>query len=62
MENIFDNLYNESCRNKKFNKLMENIISENNILLEFRNIKKNKGSTTVGTDNIDISYFKEMET
>jgi len=62
MENIFDNLYNESCRNRKFNKLMENIISENNILLAFRNIKKNKGSTTVGTDNIDISYFKEMET
>lgn len=62
MENIFDNLYNESCENKKFAKLMQAIISENNILLAFRNIKKNKGSTTVGTDNLDISYFKEMET
>jgi group II intron reverse transcriptase/maturase len=41
---------------------MQYINSKNNILLAYRNIKKNKGSTTVGTDNLDISYFKEMET
>ncbi|WP_017826826.1 group II intron reverse transcriptase/maturase [Clostridium botulinum] len=62
MQNIFDNLYNESCNNKKFTKLMPYITSKNNILLAYRNIKKNKGSTTVGTDNLDINYFKDMKT
>jgi len=62
MQNIFDKLYNQSCDNKKFTKLMQYINSKNNILLAYRNIKKNKGSTTVGTDSLDISYFKEMET
>ena len=62
MQNQFDNLYNQSCNNKKFTKLMQYITSENNILLAYRNIKKNKGSTTVGTDNLDISYFNKMET
>ena len=62
MQNIFDNLYKQSCNNKKFTNLMQYITSKNNILLAYRNIKKNKGSTTVGTDNLDISYFKEMET
>jgi len=62
MQDIFDKLYNQSCSNKKFRNLMQYITSENNILLAYRNIKKNKGSATVGTDNIDISYFKDMET
>lgn len=62
MQNIFDNLYSKSCNNKKFTDLMQYIKSKNNILLSYRNIKKNKGSTTVGTDNLNISYFKEMET
>jgi RNA-directed DNA polymerase len=62
MQSIFDNLYKQSCNKVKFTDLMQFIISKNNILLAYRNIKKNKGSTTVGTDNLDISYFKEMET
>ncbi|NFG61416.1 group II intron reverse transcriptase/maturase [Clostridium sp. CMCC3677] len=62
MQSIFDNLYNQSSSNKKFTKLMQYISSKNNILLAYRNIKKNKGSTTVGTDNLDISYFKVMNT
>lgn len=60
MQNTFDNLYKESCKNKKFTDLMKYITSENNILLAYRNIKKNKGSTTVGTDKLDISFFKNM--
>ncbi|WP_267488028.1 reverse transcriptase domain-containing protein, partial [Streptomyces sp. DH12] len=47
---------------KKFRNLIHHIASKTNILLAYRNIKNNKGSTTVGTDNIDISYFKDMET
>ncbi|PRR82642.1 group II intron reverse transcriptase/maturase [Clostridium vincentii] len=62
MQSIFDNLYNQSSNNKKLNKLVEYITSKNNILLAYRNIKKNKGSTTSGTDNLDISFFKDMET
>ena len=62
MQDIFDKLYNQSSSNKKFRNLMQDITSENNILLAYRNIKRNKGSATVGTDNIDISYFKDMET
>ena len=61
MQNEFDNLYNQSCNNKRFTNLMQYIKSKNNILLAYRNIKKNKGSTTVGTDNLDISYVKDME-
>ena len=39
---------------------MQSIVSEQNILLAYRNIKKNKGSTTVGTDNLDIKFFEKM--
>jgi group II intron reverse transcriptase/maturase len=62
MQSVFDKLYKQSCDDKKFTKLMQYITSPNNILLAYRNIKKNKGSTTVGTDNIDINHFKDMET
>ena len=62
MQSIFDKLYDHSCNNKKSTKLMQYITSKNNILLAYRNIKKNKGSTTVGTDNLDIKFFKDMET
>lgn len=61
MQNIFDNLYEKSCRNYKFNNLMQYISNKENILLAYRNIKKNKGSTTVGTDNLDISYYKTWD-
>lgn len=61
MQNVFDRLYERSCKNFKFRNLMQYIFNENNILLAFRNIKKNKGSTTAGTDNVDISYYMKME-
>ncbi|WP_425595297.1 group II intron reverse transcriptase/maturase [Priestia flexa] len=61
MQDVFDRLYERSCKNFKFRNLMQYIFNENNILLAFRNIKKNKGSTTAGTDNVDISYYMKME-
>ena len=61
MQNIFDNLYDKSCKNYKFNNLMQYISCEENILLAYRNIKKNKGSATVGTDKLDITYYKEWD-
>jgi len=40
MQSTFDNLYEQSCSNYKFRNLMHYIISENNILLAYRNICK----------------------
>lgn len=61
IQDTFDNLYSQSCNNYKFTDLMQFITSEQNILLAYRNIKKNKGSTTVGTDNLNIEFFEKME-
>lgn len=60
MQNIFDEIYLKAKSKYKFVNLMDYISNENNILLAYRNIKTNKGSTTVGTDNKDIKYFKNM--
>lgn len=39
---------------------MEHITNESNILLAYKNIKNNKGSKTVGTDNKNIEHLKNM--
>ncbi|WP_271814848.1 group II intron reverse transcriptase/maturase [Clostridium beijerinckii] len=62
MQSIFDKLYEKSTEGFKFNNLMQYVTSRNNILLAYRNIKNNKGSTTCGTDKLDISFFKDMTT
>lgn len=61
MQNIFDSLYKDSKNNYRFTNLMEIITSEMNILLAYRNIKRNHGSTTVGTDNLNIKFFEKMD-
>lgn len=62
IQEIFDNLYNKAKNknNYKFYKLMDLINSEQNILLAYRNIKKNTGSKTVGTDNKNIEYLGNL--
>lgn len=54
MQPIFDDLYEKSKGGEKFTDLMSLILSRNNILLAYRNIKTNGGSYTAGTDNLDI--------
>ncbi|MDR0919516.1 MAG: hypothetical protein LBM93_09790 [Oscillospiraceae bacterium] len=54
---VFDKLYSESLGGKEFTKLMEIVKSEENILLAYRNLSKNKGSKTAGTDGKTIQYF-----
>lgn len=54
MQNVFDNLYAESKNGKVFDDLMTTILKRENILLAYRNIKKNAGSKTRGTDNLTI--------
>ena len=60
IQNTFDEIYLKARKNFKFNNLMDYITSDNNILLAYRNIKNNRGSKTVGTDNKNIEYYKEM--
>lgn len=61
IQDKFDDLYNEATKGKEFNKLMDIISSKENILLAYRNIKNNKGSTTLGTDKMDISFYKKWD-
>ncbi|WP_243108564.1 group II intron reverse transcriptase/maturase [Clostridium rectalis] len=61
MQDLFDNLHSKARRNYKFTDLMKYIASENNILLAYRNIKRNDGSVTVGTDGLNVNYFEKMD-
>lgn len=54
IQNVFDELYSKSKNGDNFYKLLEIITSEENILLAYRNIKKNKGSKTRGTNKKSI--------
>ena len=53
-QEIQDKLYAESMDGKVFTKLVEIITLPENIKLAYRNIKKNKGSKTAGTDGKTI--------
>lgn len=58
---VFDNLYTKAKQNHSFTNLLEIITSEQNILLAYRNIKKNKGSKTNGTNKSNIIDIGEKE-
>lgn len=60
MINITDKLYAQSKNGNNFYKLYELIISENNILLAYRNIKKNTGSNTKGTDGKTVKDYAHI--
>ena len=55
MQPVFDELYRRSMEGDTFTDLMDFILSRENILLAYRNIKANGGSYTAGTDNKNIS-------
>ncbi len=54
MQQSFDELYAKSKNGEEFTDLMSLILSRNNILLAYRNIKTNTGSKTAGTDELTI--------
>jgi len=56
-----DNLYKQSKNDKKFKNLMKLIIDKRNVLLAYRNIKRNKGSKTPGTNFNNILKLAETE-
>jgi len=60
MQNVFDSLYEQSKNNAVFDNLMDIIRSDENIRLAYRNIKRNQGSNTSGTDNIEISDIEKI--
>jgi len=60
-QGVQDNLYSQSKGNKIFTKLMQIILCEENILLAYRNIKKNSGSRTPGVDGKTIENLAKWQ-
>ncbi len=58
---VFDDLYAKAKQNHSFTNLLKIITSEQNILLAYRNIKKNKGSKTSGTNKNNIIDVGDKE-
>jgi RNA-directed DNA polymerase len=62
LQQTFDNLYEQSQNGMNFQSIMQIITQEENILLAYRNIKKNKGSRTQGVDSKNIEFLAQMTT
>ena len=60
MQLIFDDLYARAQYGEVFTDLMSIILSEDNIQLAFRNLKKNAGSKTPGTDGLSIDALGRL--
>ena len=60
-QEVLDRLYADSESSKKFKNLMGLITSPQNILLAYRNIKKNTGSKTAGVDKKTITHLEKWE-
>jgi RNA-directed DNA polymerase len=60
MQHRFDSLYAQSVNGQKFYDLMDIITSQENIRLAYRNIKRNTGSQTAGTDLVTIKDIRHL--
>ena len=60
LQEVLDRLYAQSAENKRFTVLMELVAADENILLAYRNISKNKGSKTAGTDGKTVRYLSKF--
>lgn len=60
MQKTQDMLYKQSLNRQNFYHLMDIIISDENIQLAYRNIKKNSGSNTAGTDKKTIKDLEKL--
>ena len=60
MQMVFDKLYTDSLAGCEFRNLINIITTEENIKLAYRNLKKNKGSRTPGTDGKTIYDLAEL--
>lgn len=59
---VLDKLFKDSEEGKKFKNLYSLIISENNILMAYRNIKSNASSILKGSDNLNIKDIEKLTT
>lgn len=59
-ENIYNDLYERAKNGEHFSNLMPLVLSRENILLAYRNIKKNTGSKTAGTDKLTIADIGKL--
>ena len=60
LQPTFDKLYADSCNKKIFNNLYSIIVCDENIKLAYRNIKRNSGSVTSGTDGITVNDIEKI--
>ena len=60
LQDTFDELYAKSGNGEEFTDLMPLILSRENILLAYRNIKTNAGSKTAGTDKLTIDAIGKL--
>lgn len=60
LQKCFDSLYAKSKQGEVFTNLMDLISSNDNIRLAYRNIKRNSGSHTSGTDNLNIEDIERI--
>lgn len=60
LQETLDKLYADSKENKIFTNLYEIIVSEDNIMLAYRSIKRNSGSMTEGTDGMTIADIERI--
>jgi len=57
MQPTFDELFAKSSNGEVFDRLTHLIFSRNNILLAYRNFKRNDGGVTPGTDGLTINHL-----
>ena len=57
LQETLDRLYAKSAQGKCFTALMELVAADENILLAYRNISKNKGSKTAGAGGKPFTGF-----
>ena len=60
MQHVFDELYEKSRKEIVFESLMDIVLSRENIMLAYRNIKQNTGSRTAGTDRLTIENIAKL--
>ncbi|MCU4946782.1 MULTISPECIES: group II intron reverse transcriptase/maturase [Bacillus cereus group] len=60
MQELQDEIYAKSLNGGNFKQLMKVITSDSNILLAFRNIKRNSGSITEGIDGVTIKDIEKI--
>ncbi|NLT15634.1 MAG: group II intron reverse transcriptase/maturase [Clostridiales bacterium] len=60
MQDTFDGLFAQAMDGGTFDRLMDSILSRDNILLAYRNIKGNNGSVTPGTDRLTIQDVEKF--